>query len=204
MSEYDPLIARPEESTADDLERVRERFGQARRAYLDSPLPWLVWALVLPGAALATPFAVAAGGGPAVLLLWSAAVLLGGAVEGGIILRRRGRNATPLGAWVMRVQGNQSIIGLTLSLYLLWHDLAAALPGLWLLLIGHSFFTLGGLAFRPMRQAGVVYQLGGLLALWPGVAALELFAAATALGNLWIAAGLLRAGRRRDVASTGF
>lgn len=192
MSEYDPLIPRGEESTSDDLERVQARFDRASRAYLDSPLPWLVWAMVLPGAALATPWAVAAGGALAVLALWSVAVLTGGVVEGSIILRRRRGGATPLGAWAMRMQGNQSMVGLALSLFLLWRDLPVALPGLWLLLIGHSFFLLGGLAFRPMRQAGIIYQLGGVLALWPGEFSLLVFALATGVGNLRIAVALMR------------
>lgn len=192
MSEYDPLIPRGEETASDDLEGVQVHFAAASRAYLSSPIPWLVWAIVLPGAALATPVTVSSGGLPAALLLWSVAVLVGGIVEGAIILRRRRRGATPLGAWAMRIQGNQSMVGLALSVLLIWRDMATVLPGLWLLLIGHSFFVLGGLAFRPMRQAGVIYQAGGLIALWPGAFSLVAFALATALGNLRIAVALMR------------
>jgi len=197
MSEYDPLIPRGEDSLSDDLERVQSRFAAARQPYLSSPIPWLVWAIVLPGAALATPFAVAAFGAVGVLLLWSSAVLLGGIVEGALIFRRRRSGATPLAAWVLRLQGNQSLIAVALSGFLIWQDLAVAVPGVWLLLVGHSFFLLGGLAFGPMRQVGVIYEVGGLLALWPGPGSLWVFALATAVGNLRMAVALLREEDRR-------
>jgi hypothetical protein len=190
MSEYDPLIRRAPGSGSDDLERARALFEGASHAYLESPVPWLVWAIVLPGAALATPRAEAGGAG-AVLGLWSIAILVGGAVEGLAILRRGGRLATALGGWAMRLQGNISLVGLALSMLLLWRDLPRAVPGLWLLLIGHSFYLLGGLAFAPMKQAGLLYQLGGLVALWPGPYSLAAFALATAAGNLRIALGLM-------------
>ena len=193
MSEYDPLLS-SRRSDADDLERVRARFEVSRRAYLWSPIPWLVWALILPGAALATPRVLAVDRGVAVIVLWSVTILLGAAVEGVFILRRRGRGATPLGMWAMRVQGNLSLVGLALSLFLLWFVRAASLPVPCLLLIGHSFFTMGGLAFRPMRQAGLVYQLGGVLALWPGGPGLYAFAVATGLANLRIAVALMASG----------
>ncbi len=192
MSEYDPLIPRGEDSLSDDLERVQRRFAEARRPYLNSPIPWLVWAIVLPGAALATGFVEARYATPGVLMLWSLAVLIGGVVEGSIIMRRRRAGTTPLAAWVLRLQGNQSLIGLALSVFLIWQDLPQAIPAIWLLLIGHSFFLLGGLAFPAMRQAGVIYEIGGLLALWPGPASLIVFAAATALGNLRVAVALMR------------
>jgi hypothetical protein len=196
-SEYDPLIRRQRPSGIDDLERARALFEGASRAYLASPVPWLVWAIVLPGAALATPLAASREGVGGVVALWSAAVLVGGAVEGLSILRRGGRATTPLGGWAMRLQGNTSMIGLALSLLLVWRDLAPALPGLWLLLIGHSFFLLGGLAFEPMKQAGIIYQIGGLVALWPGPHSLAAFAVASALGNLRIALALVRRGAER-------
>lgn len=192
MSEYDPLIRRDEEVPWEDLEEVQGHFSAASRAYLSSPIPWLVWAIVLPGAALATRAVASGGGAYAVLALWSVAVMIGGVVEGTIIVRRRRSAVTALGGWVMRAQGNQSLVGLAISLLLIWRDLASALPGLWLLLIGHSFFLIGGLAFRPMRRAGIIYQLGGLVALWPGDHSLPVFAAATAAGNLTMALALLR------------
>ena len=196
MSEYDPLIPRGEDSFSDDLERVQSRFADARRPYLSSPIPWLVWAIVFPGTALATPPVVAGFGATGVLLLWSLAVLVGGIVEGTLILRRRRSGATPLGAWVLRLQGNQSLIGVALSGLLVWQGLAAALPGVWLLLIGHSFFLLGGLAFKPMRQVGLMYEVGGLVALWPGPSSLWVFAVVTAVGNLRMAVALMRDARR--------
>lgn len=195
MSEYDPLIPRGEDSFSDDLERVQVRFAEARRPYLSSPIPWLVWAIVLPGAALATPLAGAELGAAGVLLLWSLAVLVGGLVEGTLIFRRRRSAATPLAAWVLRLQGNQSLIGVALSGFLIWQGLAGALPGIWLLLVGHSFFLMGGLAFQPMRQVGLLYEIGGIAALWPGPTSLWVFAAVTAAGNLWMAFALMREGR---------
>ena len=201
MSEYDPLIPRAEHSLSDDLERVQRRFAVARRPYLSSPIPWLVWAILLPGAALATPRAVAGFGPVGVLVLWSVTVLVGGVVEGSAIFQRRTTGATPLAAWVLRLQGNQSLIAVVLSAFLVWKGLAGALPGVWLLLVGHSFFLLGGLAFRPMRQVGVIYQIGGVLELWPGPTALWIFAIATAAGNLRLAIALLR--ERREGRSSG-
>ena len=191
MSEYDPLIRASQEQGVDDLEAVQGRFDVARQPYLKSPLPWLVWAIVLPGAALATLPVQGEFGAPGVLMLWSVAVLVGGLVEGSLIFRRSRGTTTSLGRWVMRLQGNQSLIGIALSVFLIWHDMALGLPGLWLLLIGHSFFVIGGLAFRPMRQAGILYQLGGFVALWPGTNSLLVFALAAGIGNLRIAIALL-------------
>ena len=103
----------------------------------------------------------------------------------------------------MRAQGNLSLVAVALSALLLWIDGARFLPGLWLLLLGHNFFALGGLAFPPMRLAGIFYQAGGLAALVPGSCPLWAMAAATALGNLWIGLGIVRArarARTRDGA----
>jgi hypothetical protein len=88
---------------------------------------------------------------------------------------------------VLRIQGNLSLVGLALSVLLVWRDLTPFLPALWLLLLGHSFYLLGGLAFPPMRTCGLVFQLGGFAALWPGFDPLLVFAVATAAGNLWMA-----------------
>jgi hypothetical protein len=123
-------------------------------------------------------------------------ILLGGAVE--ILAIRRGQQSgrSTLAAWVLRLQGNLSFVALALSAVLIWQDLAWVLPGLWLLLLGHSFYMLGGFAFDPFRVAGLVYQIGGLLALWPTLlgthSPLLVFAAATFLGNLWIGIGVWR------------
>jgi hypothetical protein len=200
-SEYDPLFAaEPPADGPADLDRVRDRFAAAGRPYLRSPWPWLAWAVLLPGAALATPAALGARGPAAVLLLWSATILAGGAVEaGGFIRRRRGegpRPASPLARWVLRVQGNTSLVAVALSAVLLWQDAAGLLPGLWLLLLGHSFYLLGGLAFPPFRPYGLLYQVAGAAALWPGAPSLHVFAVAAALGNLWMAWAVWRAGRR--------
>jgi hypothetical protein len=194
-SEYDPLFSGrgdPAATPEDDLEPVRERFAAASRPYLHSPWSWLAWALLLPAAALVTPEAVRRAGPAGVLFVWSATILLGGAVEIGAIFRA-GRGAggraarTPLAAYVLRLQGNLSFVALALSGLCLWLDAAWALPGIWLLLLGHSFYMLGGLAFPPFRTCGLIFQLGGLAALWPTLSPLPVFAVTTAAGNLWMA-----------------
>jgi hypothetical protein len=194
MSEYEPLFT-PRE-TEDDLEPVRERFRAAGRPFLRSPWSWFAWAVLLPAAALATPLALRAGGPAGILFAWSAAILLGGAVEITAIRRAQreagGTPGTPLASWVLRVQGNLSLVALLLSALLIWQDVAWALPGLWLLLLGHSFYMLGGIGFDGFRPCGIVYQLGGLAALWPGGAPLAAFALATAVGNLWMGIAVWR------------
>jgi hypothetical protein len=183
----------PTRTGADDLEPVRDLFRTASRPFLRSPISWLTWAILLPGAALATPWIYGRFGPAGVLFAWSAVILLGGAVEVTMI-RRSGRKemGSTLAAWVLRLQGNLSFVALALSALLVWQDLAWALPGLWLLLLGHSFYMLGGLAFPPFRACGLIYQLGGLIALWPGGNPLLAFAAATAVGNLWMGIGVWR------------
>jgi hypothetical protein len=194
-SEYEPLFT-PEPAGDDDLEPVRDHFRAASRPFLRSPWPWFAWAALLPAAALATPLAFRLGGPSGVLFAWSGIILLGGAVEL-LAIRRAGRRSgsSTLASWVLHLQGNLSLIALALSVLLVWLDAAWALPGLWLLLLGHSFYMLGGLAFAPLRVCGVLYQLGGLAALWPGGAPLAVFALATAAGNLWMGIGVWRAGK---------
>jgi hypothetical protein len=204
-SEYEPLFGE-RRATGGDLAVVQELFRAASAPYLRSFWSWLAWALVLPGAALATPWVLARFGPAGVLLTWSAAILLGGAIEmaaiRGAAIRGAASSAerensapagrSPLAAWALRTQGNLSLVALALSALLLWYDLAWALPGLWLLLLGHSFYVLGGIAFRPFRAYGLLYQLGGVAALWPGSAPLPLFALTAAAGNLWMAYAVRR------------
>lgn len=191
-SEYDPLFT-PTRTAEDDLEPVREHFRAASRPFLCSPWPWVAWAAILPAAALATPAVLAAGGFAFGLFLWSGAILLGGAVEMvGLFRARTATGSTPLASWVLSIQGNVSLVAVALSLFLLWQDLASALPGVWLLLLGHSFYMVGGLAFPPFRTCGLIYQLGGAAALWPDGQPLLAFAVATFVGNLWMAVGVWR------------
>lgn len=191
-SEYDALFT-PSRTVEDDLEPVRDRFRAASRPFLRSPWSWLAWAIVLPAAALATPLALRAGGFAFGLFLWSGAILLGGAVELVALFRSGGATrSTPLASWVLRLQGNLSLVAVALSVFLLWQDLAGALPGLWLLLLGHSFYMLGGLAFPPFRTSGLIYQLGGAAALWPTLDPLPVFAVTAFLGNLWMAVAVWR------------
>jgi len=190
VSEYGPLF----ESRPDDpFDGVQEHFSAASRPFLSSPLSWVVWALALPSAALLTPKALASGGEASVLLLWSVSILVGGVAEALILLRggaaSKGRGAA---RWALRLQGNLSLVGVALSIVLVWVGQEALLPGLWLLLVGHSFFALGGLAFTGMRTCGVIYQLGGVAALWPAWPSLAVFAAATFCGNLWLAFAVWR------------
>lgn len=194
MAEYDALFS-SDRTGDDDLEPVREHFQRASRPFLRSPWSWFAWSALLPAAALATPLAFRMGGPAAVLFLWSVVILLGGAVE--IVNIRRagggfGGGASTLASWVLSVQGNLSMVALALSALLVWGDMAWALPGLWLLLLGHSFYMLGGLAFPPFRTCGLIYQVGGLLALWPNGLPLVAFALATLIGNLWMGISIWR------------
>lgn len=193
-SEYDPIRRSIEDPLSeDDLEQVRELFERSSRPYLSGPWSWLCWAVILPAAALATPYVLGDLGGVGVLFLWSIAVLVGGAVEAVQIFRtpRKGSPST-LARWVLRAQGNLSLVGLFLSLALILQGEAWLLPGVWLLLLGHSLFSLGGLAFRPLRVSGLLYQIGGLLAIWPHGFSLPIFAAATFLANLVVAIAIWR------------
>ena len=193
-SEYDPVRSDPFDAGQDrSLETVQRYFEAAAEPYLASPWSWLAWSLILPAAALLTPYFLETWKWLGVLLLWSAAVILGGAIEAFQIMKgRRKGGTTALATWVLRAQGNLSLVALLLSIVALWQGLAWTLPGLWLLLLGHSLFTLGGLASSAMRTAGRLYQLGGLLALLPHGQGLACFTAATFLGNLWIGASIWR------------
>ena len=193
-SEYDPFLApaRPRFESS-DLEIARGLFGDASRPYLASPLPWLAWAVILPAAALSTPIAAGRYGWVGVLLLWSFAILIGGAFELGAIRHARAEVvSTPLASWAFGIQGNLSLVSIALSFFLLWNGHAWALPGVWLLLLGHSFVTLGGLAFLPLRNAGLLYQIGGVAALWPRGEPLLVLAATTGAANLWMAVSVWR------------
>lgn len=205
MSEYDPVFGAggpddddPVSGPAASEAAVRRAFEDAARGFLSSPWPWIAWALALPAAALLTPAAFERAGFSGVLFTWSGAILLAGLVEGAAMLRRgalRRSGRGTLARWALSSQGNLSLVGLALSVALLWTGQADLLAPLWLFLLGHSFFSLGGLAFRPMRTAGVIYQVGGILQLlpapepWPELGA---FAMATLLGNLWVAWGIQR------------
>lgn len=201
--EYEPLGGTA--AASDDLDVVREHFAAAAQPFVASPLSWLGWSVVLPAAALATPTATGRGGLPAGLLLWSIAILVGGGIEVLVIWRRddrradvgaRGR-ATALARWVLRAQGNVSLVALVLSVALLAFGMAAMLPALWLLLIGHSLYTHGGLAFDSFRPLGLWFQAGGVVALLAG-APLVVLAVVTGTGNLWMAWRVWRARRRRS------
>lgn len=188
-SEYDPFLApaRPRFESS-NLELARELFRGASGPYLSSPLPWVAWGVILPAAALATATVGRAFAWVGVLLLWSIAILIGGGFELGAIRRAAAEVvSTPLASWAFGVQGNLSLVAIALSFFLLWVECAWALPGLWLLLLGHSFVTLGGLAFLPLRTAGLLYQIGGVAALWPGGEPLVVLAVTTLAANLWMA-----------------
>jgi hypothetical protein len=197
-SEYEPLF-QSSRTPEDDLEPVREIFRAASRPFLRSPWSWFSWAVLLPAGALATPGVHRAFGPVGVLFAWAGVILLGGVVELAAI-RRSGvgiGGGTPLAAWVLRLQGNLSLIAVALSALLVWQGVAWAIPGVWLLLLGHSFYMLGGFAFEPFRTCGILYQIGGLAALWPGGAPLLAFALAAAAGNLWVGIAVWRLGADR-------
>lgn len=196
-SEYDPLRQTLDDPLAEDgLELVRDHFEAASRPYLSQPWSWLAWSLILPAAALSTSKVLDVAGGLGVLVLWSVAVIIGGFIEATQILRsrRQGRvESSSLAAWVLRAQGNLSLVAVVISSALLLQGQAWLLPGIWLLLLGHSLFSLGGLAAGALRAAGLIYQGGGILAIWPHGASLTIFAVATLLGNLWVAWSIWRA-----------
>lgn len=191
-TEYDPLRARePLSSGASDLDRVEAIFARAATGYLRSPWPWLCWALVLPLAALETTAAAAAGGPLAVLLLWSVAILLAGAVEGVTLWRSRGSVvSSDVTRWVFRGQANLSVIAIALTAGLAWQEAYELIPAVWLLLIGHSLFAVGGLAASALRRGGLLYQLGGAVSLVAQLDSLVIFATTTAVANCVIAGSL--------------
>lgn len=196
-SEYDPLLATVDDPLAvDDLEEVRERFEAASQPYLSQPWSWWLWSLVLPTAALSTDRLLARYGPLAVLSLWSLAVIVGGAFEATQIRRNReGSVPSLLARWVLRLQANLSLVALVLSIALLLTGQGRLLPGVWLLLLGHSFYGTGGLAFPALRAAGLLYQAGGLLSLGFHRYGLVIFAVVTFLANAWLGYAIFR--RRR-------
>jgi hypothetical protein len=200
MSEYDPLFGGADgRQRVDDLEPVRDLFARAAAPFTRSPWSWWTWAAVLPAAALATRPVFARFGPSRVVVLWCSAILAAGAVEMWVVRQAATTPRTLLAGWVLRSQANLSFVAVVISGALLWLGRPGALPGVWLLLLGHSFLVLGGLAFQPFRRAGWIYQLAGLGALWPGQDGLLWFAAATALGNLalgWAVHGTHRPSRR--------
>ena len=196
-SEYDPAFGRRAGPGTSDLESVQETFERAAGPYLASPLPWLVWGIALPGAALATRSVLAAGGARGVLLLWSLTILAAGAIEAAVYARRRQRQPerSTLARWALRTQGNLSLIGVILSVALLAAGEGRLLPTVWLLLLGHSLYGLGGLASRPLKRCGLLYQLGGLASL-VAIAITDLvFALTTFVGNLSVAISIWRTNR---------
>ncbi len=195
MGAYDPLFSRRERDDS-DLDQARQLFARASRPYLRTPWSWCGWAVVLPAGALATNTVAARWGLVGVLFLWTAVIVVGGVGEAAAILRPGGLASTGLAQWVLRSQGNLSLIAVALSITLVVVREAWALPAVWLLLLGHSFFAYGGLALPAIRWAGVIYQLGGVAALLPGTNPLWAMAIATALGNLWIARAVYRERRQ--------
>jgi len=192
-SEYDPLRGDPDRRSLEDLHDAQILFERASRPYLSSSISWGAWAVLLPAAALATEWAAEWRGEGGVLMLWSVTILFGGLIEWFASIRSRsGESRNLLATWAFRVQGNLSLIGALISLGLLWSGNARLLPGLWLLLLGHSFYVLGGLAFRPLRSAGFLYQLGGAIALLPWINPLLPFALASGLANAWVAWSIRR------------
>jgi hypothetical protein len=152
LSEYDPIPPRaPLTTDPSDLERVQELFGKSAGSFLRSPWSWWAWSLILPIAALASREVYPLGGPRAALILWSFFILCGGLIEGAIILSgSRIEARTPLSGWVLRSQGNLSLVAVALSALLYWKGLPGYLPAVWLLLVGHSFYVIGRLSFRPM------------------------------------------------------
>lgn len=197
-SEYSSIPPRaPLSGDPSDLERVEELFEKAAAGYLRTPWSWWSWSILLPVAALLTRWVHSEAGPAATLLLWSGVILLGGLVEAALILGGRRRHLrTPIGSWVLRSQGNLSLVAVALSIVLAWRGVPEFVPAVWMLLIGHSFYDVGRLAFGPLRSAGVLFQIGGLVALVPAIDGLVVCAACTFAGCAWIGLGVRR--RIRD------
>lgn len=202
-TEYDPVFAAtdgeedaPGRPGTEDLDEVKRRFAAASRPFFSTPWSWVAWAVLLPLAALATPLAYAVRAESGVLLLWSLAIFAGGLAEL-FTVGRKGlfRRAPAIAGWAFRQQSNLSIAALVLSAGLLFAGDARLLPALWLLLLGHSLWGLGSLAFRPMAHAGLIFQAAGLAALWPTVPPLVALAAGTGVGCAWMALGVWRSTR---------
>lgn len=196
MSEYDPIGTPLRPESTEDLEEVRRRFRKASTPFLSSPLPWLGWAVVLPGAALLTPTVFGMFQERGALILWSGSILVGGLIEGVVMRSRQISSSSTLARWAFRGQANLSLVAVALSWLFVLVNRYDLLPTVWLLLLGHSLLLLGGLSGTALRRAGVIYQLGGFASLLPGVPALAAFAVATCLGNLSVATALWRAGRQ--------
>jgi hypothetical protein len=197
MSEYDAIPPRiPLSTEPSDLDRVQARFEEASVGYLRSPWSWWSWSLILPIAALVGRAIYPVAGARAVLFIWSFFILCGGLVEGAILLTGSSMAArTPLAGWVLRTQGNLSLVAVALSALLIWQNLATFVPALWLLLVGHSFYVIGKLSFPPLRTAGLIFQGGGVAALVPAVDSLAVFAVCAFAGCFWIGLGVLRRSR---------
>jgi len=194
-TEYDPVFPRGgDPGAASDLDAVRETFERAAGPYLASPLPWLVWGVALPAAALSTRRVLAGSGAHGVLLLWSITILVAGAIEAAAFARRRRQqpHGSTLARWALRAQGNLSLVAVTLSAALLLTGQGRLLPAVWLLLLGHSLYGMGGLASPPLKWCGLIYQLGGLVSLAMLPSADLVFALATFAGNMSAAVGIWR------------
>ena len=185
-SEYEPVFGAPSGSFSSDLAEAKQLFEEASRPFLGSPLPWLGWAILFPCAALLTGAVAASFSWVGVLLLWSVTILVGGFVEILSIRRRRPMVSSSLASWVFQTQANLSLVAVVLSLVLVVYGRPQAIPAVWLLVLGHSLFMLGGLAFHPVRQAGLLYQVGGILTLLPQLDSMVTLAVTTLIANGWI------------------
>ena len=96
-------------------------------------------------------------------------------------MRRARKSAvrSEISRWVFRAQGNLSLIAIALTVVVVFNGAFRYLPGIWLLLIGHSFFAVGGLASNALRRSGLLYQAGGAVSLLPWLDSLAVFAVTT-------------------------
>ena len=114
--------------------------------------------------------------------------------KGSPCVARKRASHSEISGWVFKAQGNISLIAIALTVVVMVNEAYRYLPGVWLLLIGHSFFAMGGLASPALRRSGLLYQAGGLIALLPWLDSLIVFAVTTAAANLAVAVAMVRAG----------
>ncbi len=169
MKEYEPIFftrkSKDSKEIRDDLSIVQHLFKNAAQPFLSTPWGWLGWSIILPSSLLLTPVVNLKSGLRGIILLWSFSVLLGGIIEITAIRNSRYKNISNLSGWAYSIQGNLSLVGLALTSLLIFSS-PRIIPSLWLLIIGHSFYSLGSLADNILKYVGIYYQVMGIFTIF--------------------------------------